>query len=156
VVKIPKWAFEKFPESDPTLGTQMKSVGEVMAIGRTFKEAFLKGVRSLEGAKDPGTEKIEKDLIRHKLVTPTPDRIHYLLHADRNGFSIPELVELTHIDPWFLNEMKEITDVIKLLSQHTLGSIPPELLREAKESGFSDARIGLLLGAKARDVASKR
>jgi carbamoyl-phosphate synthase large subunit len=156
VVKIPKWAFEKFPESDPTLGTQMKSVGEVMAIGRTFKEAFLKGVRSLESAKDPGTEKIEKDLIRHKLVTPTPDRIPYLLHAVGNGFSIPELVELTHIDPWFLNEMKEITDVIKLLSQHTLQSVPPELLREAKEAGFSDARIALLLGAKARDVASKR
>jgi carbamoyl-phosphate synthase large subunit len=156
VVKIPKWAFEKFPESDPTLGTQMKSVGEVMAIGRTFKEAFLKGVRSLESAKDPGTEKIEKDLIRHKLVTPTPDRIPYLLHAVGNGFSIPELVELTHIDPWFLNEMKEITDLIKLLSQHTLESVPPELLREAKEAGFADSRIARLLGAKARDVAGKR
>jgi carbamoyl-phosphate synthase large subunit len=156
VVKIPKWAFEKFPESDPTLGTQMKSVGEVMAIGRTFKEAFLKGVRSLESAKEPGTEKIEKDLIRHKLVTPTPDRIPYLLHAVGSGFSIPELVELTHIDPWFLNEMKEITDVIKLLSQHTLESVPPELLREAKEAGFSDMRIARLLGSKPRDVAAKR
>ncbi len=156
VVKIPKWAFEKFPDSDPTLGTQMKSVGEVMAIGRTFKEAFFKALRSLESAKDPGTEKIEKDLIRHKLVTPTPDRIPYLLHAIGNGFSIPELVELTHIDPWFLNEMKEITDVMKLLSQHTVESIPPDLLREAKESGFSDARIARLLGAKPRDVAAKR
>jgi carbamoyl-phosphate synthase large subunit len=156
VVKIPKWAFEKFPESDPTLGTQMKSVGEVMAIGRTFKEAFLKGVRSLESAKDPGTEKIEKDLIRHKLVTPTPDRIPYLLHAVGNGFSIPELVELTHIDPWFLNEMKEITDLIKLLSQHTLETVPPELLREVKEAGFADSRIARLLGSKPRDVAAKR
>ncbi len=156
VVKIPKWAFEKFPESDPTLGTQMKSVGEVMAIGRTFKEAFLKGVRSLENAKDPGSEKIDTDLIRHKLVTPTPDRIPYLLHAVGNGFSIPELVELTHIDPWFLNEMKEITDLIKQISQHTLESLPPELLREAKTSGFSDARIARLVGAKSRDVAAKR
>src|SRR5689334_3078063 len=73
VVKIPKWAFEKFPGSDPTLGTQMKSVGEVMAIGRTFKEAFLKALRSLETGKDPGTEIIDKDRIREKLITPTPD-----------------------------------------------------------------------------------
>src|SRR5499426_1314943 len=156
VVKIPKWAFEKFPDSDPTLGTQMKSVGEVMAIGRTFKEAFLKAVRSLENAKDPGSEKIDKDLIRHKLVTPTPDRIPYLLYAGGSGFSIPELVELTHIDPWFLNEMREITDLIKLVSQHTLESLPADLLREAKESGFSDARIARLVGAKPRDVAGKR
>ena len=154
VVKIPKWAFEKFPESDPTLGTQMKSVGEVMAIGRTFKEAFLKGVRSLESPKD--SEKINVDLIRHKLVTPTPDRIPYLLYAIGNGFSIPDLVDLTHIDPWFLNEMKEITDTMQLLSKHTIESLPPELLREAKESGFSDSRIARLIGAKPRDVAAKR
>ena len=156
VVKIPKWAFEKFPDSDPTLGTQMKSVGEVMAIGRTFKEAFFKGVRSLETGKAPGSEKIDKDLIRQKLVTPTPDRIPYLLHAVGNGFSIAELVELTHIDPWFLNEMKEITDVIKQLSQHTLETLPPDLLREAKAAGFSDSRIARLIGAKPRDVAGKR
>jgi carbamoyl-phosphate synthase large subunit len=156
VVKIPKWAFEKFPDSDPTLGTQMKSVGEVMAVGRTFKEAFLKGVRSLETGKDPGTEKIDKDLIRHKLATPTPDRIPYLLHAIGNGFGINELEELTHIDPWFLNEMKEITDIMRMLSQHTIDSLPPELLREAKRSGFDDARIARLLGAQARDVAGKR
>jgi carbamoyl-phosphate synthase large subunit len=156
VVKIPKWAFEKFPGSDPTLGTQMKSVGEVMAIGRTFKEAFLKGVRSLESGKDPGSEKIDKDFIRHKLVTPTPDRIAYLLHAVGSGFNIPELLELTHIDPWFLNEMKEITDLIKQISQHTLESLPPELLREAKQAGFSDARLATLLGAGPRDVAAKR
>src|SRR5436305_1404872 len=104
VVKIPKWAFEKFPEADPTLGTQMKSVGEVMAIGSTFKEAFLKGVRSLESSREPGTEKIDIDLIRQKLATPTPDRIPYLLHAVGAGFTTPQLMELTHIDPWFLNE----------------------------------------------------
>src|SRR5438045_1275395 len=136
VVKIPKWAFEKFPDSDPTLGTQMKSVGEVMAIGRTFKEAFLKALRSLETGKDPGTEIIDKDRLREKLITPTPDRINYLLHAFSDGFPFSELVELTHIDPWFLNEMKEIADLIKQLSQHTLATLPPELLREAKRSGF--------------------
>src|SRR5262245_26788292 len=156
VVKIPKWAFEKFPDSDPTLGTQMKSVGEVMSIGRTFKEAFLKAVRSLESGKEPGTEKIDQDLIRHKRVTPTPDRIPYLLHAVGNGFSIAELVELTHIDQWFLNEMKEITDLIKELSQHNIDTLSPELLREAKQAGFSDSRIAQLIGAKVRDVASKR
>src|SRR5437870_5082968 len=156
VVKIPKWAFEKFPESDPTLGTQMKSVGEVMAIGRTFKEAFLKGVRSLESSRQPGSEKIEKDLIQRRLVTPTPDRIPYLLHAVGNGFSIAELVELTHIDPWFLNEMKELADLIKQVSQHTIDTLPTDLLAEAKRSGFSDARVAGLVSAKPRDVAAKR
>jgi carbamoyl-phosphate synthase large subunit len=156
VVKIPKWAFEKFPGSDSTLGTQMKSVGEVMAIGRTFKEAFLKGVRSLETGKAPGSEKIDKDLIRHKLVTPTPDRIPYLLHAAGSGFSIQELVELTHIDPWFLNEMKEITDLIRQVSQYSLETLPPDLLREAKAAGFSDSRIARLIDAQPRDVAAKR
>ncbi len=156
VVKIPKWAFEKFPGSDPTLGTQMKSVGEVMAIGRTFKEAFLKGVRSLESSREPGTEKIDNDLVRQKLATPTPDRIPYLLHAVGSGFSIQELVELTHIDPWFLNEMKEIADLIKEVSQHSIETLPPDLLREAKRSGFSDSRIARLVNSQARDVAAKR
>lgn len=156
VVKIPKWAFEKFPDSDPTLGTQMKSVGEVMAIGRTFKEAFLKAVRSLETGKDPGSEKIDQDRIRHKLITPTPDRIPYLLYALGNGFSIQELVELTHIDPWFLNEMKEMADLMKEVSAFTIETLPHDLLREAKRAGFSDAHLARLLGAKARDVAGKR
>src|SRR5437773_228928 len=156
VVKIPKWAFEKFPGSDPTLGTQMKSVGEVMAIGRTFKEAFLKGVRSLETAKEPATEVIDKDRLREKLITPTPDRINYLLHAFSDGFPFSELVELTHIDPWFLNEMKEIAEMRKEVSAFNLETLPAELLREAKRSGFSDARIAHLVGAKPREVAAKR
>ncbi len=116
VVKIPKWAFEKFPESDPTLGTQMKSVGEVMAIGRTFKEAFLKGMRSLETGKVLTSDNIDKSLIRQKLITPNPDRIPYLLQALIDGSTIQELVDLTHIDPWFLNEMKEIADTIHEIS----------------------------------------
>jgi len=156
VVKIPKWAFEKFPESDPTLGTQMKSVGEVMAIGRTFKEAFLKGVRSLETGKEPGSEVIDKDRIRQKLITPTPDRIPYLLHAVGNGFSIDELVEMTHIDPWFLNEMKEIADLMKEVSAHKLETLPAELLREAKRAGLSDSHLARFLGTKASAVAAKR
>src|SRR5437762_9175151 len=156
VVKIPKWAFEKFPGSDPTLGTQMKSVGEVMAIGRTFKEAFLKALRSLETGKDPGTEIIDKDRLREKLITPTPDRINYLLHAISDGVPLSELVELTHIDPWFLNEMKEIAEMRKEISAFNLETLPAELLREAKRSGFSDARLAHLVGAKPRQVAAKR
>ena len=156
VVKIPKWAFEKFPESDPTLGTQMKSVGEVMAIGRTFKEAFLKALRSLETGKDPGTEVIDQERIREKLITPTPERLTYLLYAIGHGFSIPELVELTHIDPWFLNEMKEIADMRAEISAFTLETLPVDLLRESKRAGFSDARLAHLVGSKPRAVASKR
>src|SRR6185436_18843694 len=111
VVKIPKWAFEKFPESDPTLGTQMKSVGEVMAIGSTFKEAFLKGVRSLETGRIIGSDNIDKNLIRQRLITPNPDRIPYLLQALLNGYIIQELMDLTRIDPWCLHEMKDIADM---------------------------------------------
>ena len=155
VVKIPKWAFEKFPESDPTLGTQMKSVGEVMAIGRTFKEAFFKGVRSLETGKDPGTEKIDKDLIRHKLDHADSGSHSLPAACDRQWLQHSELVELTHIDPWFLNEMKEITDVMKQLSQHTIETLPPDLLREAKESGFSDARIAQAARRKAARCCGK-
>src|SRR5207249_7234424 len=153
---LPSFPTRRSSDLDPTLGTQMKSVGEVMAIGRTFKEAFLKGVRSLESSREPGTEKIDPDLIRQKLVTPTPDRIPYLLHAAGNGFSIAELVELTHIDPWFLNEMKELADLIKQVSQHTIDTLPTDLLAEAKRSGFSDARVAGLVSAKPRDVAAKR
>ena len=156
VVKIPKWAFEKFPESDPTLGTQMKSVGEAMAIGRTFKEAFLKGVRSLETGKDPGSETIDPNQVRQKLITPTPDRIPYLFYALNNGFSVEEVVELTHIDPWFVHEMKEIADLTRTISSYRLDTLPAEILRQAKRDGFSDARIARLVGARAAQVAGRR
>src|SRR5687767_3507459 len=132
VVKIPKWAFEKFPESDPTLGTQMKSVGEVMAIGRTFKEAFFKGLRSLETGRVVGSDILDKSAIRQKLITPNPDRVAYLLQALVDGYSVEDLVELTHIDPWFLTELSEAAETTRQLSQHSLESLPPELLREAK------------------------
>src|SRR6202020_788647 len=95
VVKIPKWQFEKFPGADTTLGTQMKSVGEVMAIGRTFKEALGKGIRSLETGKKFGTESFDKNLIPQKLITPTPDRLSYLRFALRSGFSCDRIHEMT-------------------------------------------------------------
>ena len=110
VVKIPKWAFEKFPGADPTLGTQMKSVGEVMAIGRTFKEALWKGMRSLETGKAFGSEKFDKSLIAQKLITPTPDRLNYIRFALASGYTVEEIHELTAIDPWFLEQMKEVVD----------------------------------------------
>ena len=110
VAKIPKWAFEKFPGADPTLGTQMKSVGEVMAIGRTFKEALWKGMRSLETGKAFGSEKFDKNLIAQKLITPTPDRLNYIRFALANGYTVEEIHELTAIDPWFLEQIKEVVD----------------------------------------------
>src|SRR5215469_9307986 len=110
VVKIPKWQFEKFPGADTTLGTQMKSVGEVMAIGRTFKEALWKGVRSLETGKKFGSERFDKNLITSKLITPTPDRLNYVRFAMSAGFTVDEVHEMTSIDPWFLEQIRQTTD----------------------------------------------
>src|SRR5690242_13765412 len=110
VAKIPKWAFEKFPGADPTLGTQMKSVGEVMAIGRTFKEALWKGIRSLETGKAFGSEKYDAALIPQKLITPTPDRLNYIRFALAEGYTVEQIHELTSIDPWFLEQVKEVVD----------------------------------------------
>src|SRR5690349_5121168 len=111
VVKIPKWAFEKFPGADPTLGTQMKSVGEVMAIGRTFKQALWKGIRSLETGKAFGSEKFDKNLIPKKLITATPDRLNYIRFAFESGYSVEDVREMTSIDRWFLEQVNEVVDL---------------------------------------------
>src|SRR2546425_19541 len=111
VVKIPKWQFEKFPGADPTLGTQMKSVGEVMAIGRTFKQALWKGLRSLETGKAFGAEAYDPQLIPQKLITPTPDRLNYIRFALERGHSVAEIQEMTCIDPWFLEQVKQVVDL---------------------------------------------
>ena len=128
VAKIPKWAFEKFPGADPTLGTQMKSVGEVMAIGRTFKEALWKGMRSLETGKAFGSEKFDTALIAQKLITPTPDRLNYIRFAMAQGYTVAEIHELTSIDPWFLEQMKEVVDFEAAARQRPLDR-RKELLR---------------------------
>src|SRR5262247_1563610 len=107
VTKVPKWAFEKFPEAEPVLGTQMKSVGEVMAIGRTFKESYLKASRSLETGKRLGSEKIDPEKIRERLITPNPERLNYLRAAFESGMSIDEVFEYTKIDRWFLRQLQE-------------------------------------------------
>ncbi len=141
VVKIPKWQFEKFPGAEESLGPQMKSVGEVMAIGRTFKEALLKGVRALDTGRKPDSEKIEPKILTQRLVTPHPERLSYLRYALRQGHTVKNLAKTTGIDPWFLYQLKEINDMQLELEKHPMESIPAAVLREAKRMGFSDGRL---------------
>ena len=141
VVKIPKWQFEKFPGADENLGPQMKSVGEVMAIGRTFKEALLKGVRALDTGKKVGSEKIEPKILTQRLVTPHPERLSYIRYALRQGHTVKQLAKMTSIDPWFLYQLKEINDMQLEVEKHPMESIPTEVLRGAKRMGFSDGRL---------------
>jgi len=141
VVKNPKWQFEKFPGADESLGPQMKSVGEVMAIGRTFKEALLKGVRALDTGKKVGSEKIEPRILTQRLVTPHPERLMYVRYALRQGYTVKQIAKMTSIDPWFLYQLKEINDMQLELEKHPMESIPTEVLRDAKRMGFSDGRL---------------
>src|SRR5216110_379939 len=141
VVKIPKWQFEKFPGADESLGPQMKSVGEVMAIGRTFKEALMKGVRALDTGKRIGGEKIEPKILTQRLVTPHPERLSYVRYAIRQGHTVKQLAKMTGIDPWFLYQLKEINDMQLEVEKHPLESVPTGVLREAKRMGFSDGRL---------------
>jgi carbamoyl-phosphate synthase large subunit len=141
VVKIPKWQFEKFPGVDESLGPQMKSVGEVMAIGRTFKEALLKGVRALDTGKKVGSEKIEPKILTQRLVTPHPERLSYMRYALRQGYTVKQIAKMTSIDPWFVYQLKEINDMQLELEKHPMESAPAEVLREAKRMGFSDERL---------------
>ncbi len=113
VVKIPKWQFEKFPGADEGLGPQMKSVGEVMAIGRTFKEAMMKAVRSLETGKKATADDIEPRRLTQRLVTPHPDRLAYIRYAFERGMTVREVARMTSMDPWFLYQVKQITEEIK-------------------------------------------
>jgi carbamoyl-phosphate synthase large subunit len=142
VAKIPKWQFEKFPGADSTLGTQMKSVGEVMAIGRTFKEALQKGIRSLEPSspwRAPADTPVS--LLREKIATPRPDRIHWLFVALERGISAKEAVELTKIDPWFIEQIQEILAVNRRLASVTVDTVSEDLLREGKRVGTSDEQL---------------
>src|SRR3954453_14402052 len=141
VVKIPKWQFEKFPGTDESLGPQMKSVGEAMAIGRTFKEALMKGIRSLESGKKISSQKIEPKILTQRLVTPHPERLEYLRYALKQGHTVKELSKMTGIDPWFMYQLKEITDMISELEKHPVESVPNAVLRDAKRMGISDSRL---------------
>jgi len=155
VAKIPKWAFEKFPGADPVLGTQMKSVGEVMAIGRTFKEALSKGIRSLETGKAFGSEKIDPNLLANKLITPTPERLQYIRYALANGMSVEEIHELTSIDRWFLEQMKDVASLEAEVAQ--AGTDAAALvMRQAKRFGISDTQLAKTWGISELEVRSRR
>jgi carbamoyl-phosphate synthase large subunit len=157
VVKIPKWAFEKFPASDPTLGTQMKSVGEAMAIGRTFKEAFQKGLRSLEVRSSFRVpESIDDIELRRRLVVPSAERVYFVMHALAHGYGIEELHELTKIDRWFLDNLQQISEREAELKQQSLEAITADEMRAAKRMGFSDQRLAALLGTTEDEVRRAR
>ena len=143
VVKIPKWQFEKFPGSDDTLGPQMKSVGEVMAIGRTFKEALMKAWRALETGKKTGAEILEPRRLTQMLVTPKPERLGYIRYAFERGMSVREVARLTTMDPWFLHQVREITLAQSAIAQTTPETIGTDELRNLKRFGLSDERIAM-------------
>src|SRR5881397_1669957 len=155
VVKFPRWAFEKFPEADRTLTTQMKSVGEVMAIGRTFKEALQKSIRSLEQDRWALTlgRPLADDELRRLLSVPNPDRIFAIGDAYRAGFTTAEIQSLTRIDPWFLENIRE---VVEFEQQIVAAADDPEVLRRAKQLGFADRRIAELTGATEPAVRAAR
>src|ERR1700758_3669953 len=138
VVKVPKWQFEKFPGADETLGPQMKSVGEVMAMGRTFKEALMKAWRALETGKKTGTEILEPRRLTQMLVTPRPERLGYIRFAFERGMSVREVARLTGMDPWFLHQIREVTEAQASLHQITPDEISTEHLRKLKRYGLSD------------------
>ncbi len=152
VVKIPRWAFEKFRDASPKLGTQMKSVGEVMAIGRTFKEALQKGIRGLETGRGFGGREIDDARIREKLLTPDPDRILYVKRALELGWAHEAVQRMTGIDPWFLDQIQQIADAKERLADPN----DVEALRGGKRMGFSDARIAALQGTTEADVRARR
>ncbi len=156
VVKIPKWQFEKFPGSSPILGVQMKSIGEVMAIGRTFKHALSKAIRSLETGKRSGSDVFDKDLIPQKLITPTPDRLNYIRFAFTQGYSVKDIAEMTHIDPWFLYQIKTLVDFQTEIEKETLDTITKEKLEEAKRYGLSDKRLARALSSDENTLRAKR
>ncbi len=165
VVKVPKFDFAKFPDTDPTLTTRMKSVGEVMAIGRTFKESLQKAVRSLE-VKAPGlgfggprddSSRLSIDLIREKLKTPNSQRLFYIRHAFRKGLSVEDIHQITKIDPWFLDNIQELTEAEdEIAARHALNDVPEDLMRRAKELGYADVQLAAAWKSNEADVRTRR
>ncbi|MBX3434705.1 MAG: carbamoyl-phosphate synthase large subunit [Pirellulales bacterium] len=167
VTKMPRFAFEKFPEADDTLMTQMKSVGETMAIGSTFKESFQKALRGLEigcfGFGSDGTDlwgtdrQPTREEIDAKLSRPCPERIHYLRYAFKDGMTVDEAFDLTKIDRWFLDNLHEIVEMEEeIRAAGSLAATTPELLRTAKRFGFSDRQLAVMLGSSDMEVRAKR
>src|SRR6201994_1682972 len=137
VVKIPKWQFEKFPGADEGLGPQMKSVGEVMAIGRTFKESMMKALRSLDTGKKIAAEVLDPKRLTQRLVTPQPERLNYIRYAFRRGMTVREVARLTGMDPWFLHQVREVTLAQQSIVQTTPAEIDSEALLKLKRFGLS-------------------
>ena len=167
VTKVPRFAFEKFPEADPTLTTQMKSVGETMAIGRTFKESLQKALRGLEvgsfglgcDGKDLwGTpQQPTLDEIRYKLAHPNAQRIWYIRYAFKAGMSVEEVNELTSIDPWFLHNIKEIVDLEnELRGYRDISEVSTPKLRQAKQYGFSDRQLAVIWNRTEMEIREER
>jgi carbamoyl-phosphate synthase large subunit len=167
VVKVPRFAFEKFPEADSRLTTQMKSVGETMAIGRTFKEGFQKALRGLEvgsfgfgcDAKDLWGTPAEPSIddIRAKIATPDPDRVWYLRYAIKAGLTVNEIHEITAIDRWFLDQLQQLVEIESLLrTVGALTAVDDGTLRMAKQAGFSDRQLAMLLGSSELEVRAER
>ncbi|ODU09771.1 MAG: carbamoyl phosphate synthase large subunit [Rubrivivax sp. SCN 71-131] len=157
VTKVPRFAFEKFPAADSRLTTQMKSVGEVMAMGRTFQESLQKALRGLEtGISGLDEVSDDRDEIVDEIGNPGPDRLLYLADAFRVGMSLDEVFEETEIDPWFLAQIEEIVGVERALAGRDLASLPADDLRQLKRMGFSDRRLAHLLGAGEDEVRARR
>jgi carbamoyl-phosphate synthase large subunit len=156
VAKIPKWNFEKFREAEDVLGTQMKSIGEVMAIGRTFKEALFKGLRSLEATKPLRLADVPADELQRKLARPNSQRFSYITYALQHGVSIEEIHRLSRIDPWFLEQLQDVMLIQKGIEGRALEDISAYALREAKEVGLSDRRIAYLTKRTEDEVRARR
>ena len=166
VTKVPRWAFEKFPQADRTLTTQMKSVGEAMAIGRTFKESFLKAFRSLELGSSgrlfcqtmPGAPYADEDdsALQRALSVPTDRRMFAVFRALERGWSIDEIHRLTKIDRWFLTQFQQITDMARSASAVGIRDLSVELLRDLKRAGFGDLELATILGVSEDAVRAKR
>ena len=156
VVKIPRWNFEKFPEAEDGLGTQMKSVGEVMAIGRTFREALLKGIRSLETGKTLASEATDPSRLREHLIRPNPSRLAYIDLAFRQGYSIEEIFKLTFIDRWFLEQIERVVGMGQELEGVDIAEIGRERLYQAKREGASDLWLSHILNPAADSTGSDK
>src|SRR5262249_28449129 len=158
VTKIPRFTFEKFPQASDTLGPQMKSVGEAMAIGRTFKESLQKAMRSLEIGShgfEPRLEASDEE-VKDRLCRPNADRLWYVGEAFRRGWTVERLAEATRIDPWFLRHVEEIVTEERELTGETLAALDAGALRRLKQQGFSDARLAVLLGVREADLRAHR
>ncbi len=162
VTKVPRFTFEKFPQAEPRLSTQMKSVGEVMAIGGNFEESLLKALRGLETGVDGLDEKIDpssdnfKEIINQELRVPGPDRLWYVADAMRAGMSVEEIHRLSWIDPWFLARIEQLVKLEEQVRQSSLAALDRAQLRYLKGKGFSDRRLARLLGVKEDEVRARR